>query len=177
MNELKQNQLVEETAADSIPAASTNDTPESSQNQDVSGVSPNACADECAYDAATVKRFWAKVDRGNPRACWLWTAGCCTAGYGHFRLGSTVTGDRRKELSHRLAYELAYGPISDGLQVLHGCDNPPCCNPAHLFLGTHAENMRDRGAKGRQRKQESANQKLRRMRDEQLSADESWRLP
>jgi hypothetical protein len=52
-------------------------------------------------------------------------------------------------MAHRIAYELAYGPIADGLQVLHRCDNPPCCNPAHLFLGTIKENIHDAMAKGR----------------------------
>lgn len=51
--------------------------------------------------------------------------------------------------SHRLAYEAWVGPIPDGMHVLHRCDNPPCINPAHLFLGTDAENVRDRDGKGR----------------------------
>jgi len=142
----------------------------------VVGSIPTGCA-PLPVNAGILTRFWSRVDRRGPRDCWSWTAGCCTAGYGHFRLGSASTGDRRKELSHRLAYELTKGPIPDGLKVLHECDNPPCCNPAHLFVGTHADNMRDMHAKGRQRKQESANHKLRRLRDEQLTADESWRLP
>ncbi len=53
-------------------------------------------------------------------------------------------------LAHRISYELAYGPIPDGLNALHTCDNPPCINVEHLFLGTQQDNMDDKMAKGRQ---------------------------
>jgi hypothetical protein len=60
--------------------------------------------------------------------------------------------------SHRAAWKLTHGPIPDGLQVLHRCDNPPCCNPAHLFLGTQQDNIADMHKKGRYRKKGQAKQ-------------------
>lgn len=90
-----------------------------------------------------MERFWAKVDRRGPDDCWEWTAGCNRKGYGKFSL------DGATRQSHRISWELANGQIPEGLCVLHRCDNPPCCNPAHLFLGTHADNHADRSLKGR----------------------------
>ena len=58
-------------------------------------------------------------------------------------------GSTSKGLAHRVAWEKAHGPIPKGMYVLHRCDNPPCINVEHLFLGTQAENMRDMAAKGR----------------------------
>ena len=91
-------------------------------------------------------RFWSKV-RVTPH-CWEWQAGLHPYGYGVFTVG---TGDQR--LAHRFSYEVMHGgPIPKGLVVRHRCDNPPCVNPAHLELGTHADNMRDKVARGRQRR-------------------------
>lgn len=92
-------------------------------------------------------RFWGRVTRPeDATACWLWQGARKSGGglrYGHLRYdGHTV-------LAHRLAWELTHGPIPPGLCVCHRCDNPICCNPAHLFLGTHSDNMRDREQKGR----------------------------
>lgn len=89
-------------------------------------------------------RFARHVDRGSDDGCWPWTAARDRDGYG------VINDDQdRYQRANRVAYELAHGPIPPGLQVLHRCDNPPCVNPAHLFLGTADDNNRDMAAKGR----------------------------
>jgi hypothetical protein len=80
-----------------------------------------------------------------PNGCWLWPGGLNQEGYGQ----KTIDGKTYK--AHRLIYELLIGPIPDGFEVCHSCDRPRCVNPEHLFLGTHADNMRDKVEKGRAR--------------------------
>lgn len=89
------------------------------------------------------ERLAGKVKRAGPDDCWPFDG--ATNGYGYGRL----TVDGKPQAAHRLAYELEHGEIPAGLFVLHRCDNPPCCNPAHLYLGTHADNMRDMDERGR----------------------------
>lgn len=100
------------------------------------------------------QRFWAKVDRGDPDACWEWTAAKVPRGYGR------IFSSGRLIYSHRLSYELNVAPIPSGLDILHTCDHPPCCNPRHLFPGTHAQNMADKVIKGRQSHGEQVATKL-----------------
>jgi hypothetical protein len=77
--------------------------------------------------------------------CWVWTGARTRAGYG------TLGVDGSTRYTHRLCYEEFVGPIPDGMRACHRCDNPPCCNPEHLFLGTDQDNMDDMWAKGRGR--------------------------
>lgn len=91
-------------------------------------------------------RFWSKVERAGPEKCWLWKGSRLKAGYGQIGSGGKYG---RPFLAHRVSWEIHFGPIPEGLCVLHHCDNPPCVNPYHLFLGTHADNAHDREIKGR----------------------------
>lgn len=92
-------------------------------------------------------RFWRHVERSE-HGCWTWTATRARFGYGQIASGGRGGHMLR---AHRVSWELHNGPIPDGLWVLHKCDNPACVRPDHLFLGTHADNMRDCIAKGRHR--------------------------
>lgn len=90
-------------------------------------------------------RFWSKVAVGALSECWEWRA-ARTRGYGQFRVVARPASPHR---AHRVAWALACGKIPDGVWVLHKCDNPLCCNPAHLFLGSQVVNMADAAEKGR----------------------------
>jgi hypothetical protein len=93
--------------------------------------------------ASAEERFLPRVDRsGGPDACWPWHGTKSHDGYGMFHVNGRAT------YAHRFAWERAHGPAG-ALCVLHRCDNPPCCNPAHLFLGTRGDNVRDAASKGR----------------------------
>lgn len=94
-------------------------------------------------DIPVEDRFWSKVDSSAP-GCWPWTATRNSGGYGHIRVGEKMRS------AHRVSYELTHGPIPEGMQVMHSCDNPACVNPAHLSLGSNQDNLLDMARKRRQ---------------------------
>jgi hypothetical protein len=95
--------------------------------------------------AAIFRRFWAKVNRADAKACWLWKGQRGTHGYGMFGLGRQVVR------AHRFAWMASRGPIPAGQEVCHRCDVKLCVNPAHLFVGSHRANHLDAVCKGRKR--------------------------
>ena len=110
------------------------------------------CSKKCVgldRQSSAADRFWPRVDKEGPipphapqlGPCWPWK---------NYRQRYGRTGFRNSHwLTHRVAYVLTIGEIPDGLHVLHKCDNTACCNPEHLFLGTHQDNMSDKSKKGR----------------------------
>lgn len=118
------------------------------------------CSDEC--------RFWEKVRKGP--GCWLWTASRTknstkqqqgkrsTFLYGQFT--RMVDGAQQHIGAHRYSFELAYGPVPDGLEIMHSCHNMACVNPAHLSAGTHLENVRQSARSGNLHVSRPTRQKL-----------------
>jgi hypothetical protein len=95
--------------------------------------------------AKDIARFWAKVDVRGVNECWPWMGGTDKDGYGRFSIG-----DATYYRAHRVSKAIAHG-ISHDFMACHKCDNPPCCNPFHLFSGTGLDNQRDMISKGRKR--------------------------
>jgi HNH endonuclease len=102
-----------------------------------------ACRNRGRLQPSLAERFWKKVNRTSRTGCWIWTGGKTMKGY-----GMVYARGRQRPASH-IAWELHYGPVPEGLWVLHRCDTPPCVRPDHLFVGTIVENMHDASQKGR----------------------------
>jgi hypothetical protein len=92
-------------------------------------------------------RLNARIQHGLPDECWPWTGALNSRGYGVIHLPRTE-GNQLK-LVHRMVIEVRDGPLLSAAEILHRCDNPVCCNPAHLQIGSHSDNMTDMAEKGR----------------------------
>ncbi|MFA5572537.1 MAG: HNH endonuclease signature motif containing protein [Candidatus Bathyarchaeia archaeon] len=104
------------------------------------------CSKDCYYKSLMTPaedRFWQNVDKKGEDECWNWTGCFCTGNYG------TLSVNKRQTRAHRYAWELHNGSIPEGLIVLHSCDNPACCNPNHLSVGTPKDNTQDMLCKNR----------------------------
>lgn len=84
-------------------------------------------------DAISIAKFWSSVDVKRDCECWVWRGAANERGYGRYA----------DTMAHRVAYTLIKGEIPEGALVRHVCDNPPCCNPKHLLIGSHSDNSKD----------------------------------
>jgi hypothetical protein len=110
------------------------------------GLAPRIGAGPKAGSTGWIDRCAHLIEYELNTGCWLWSRRTDKCGYGLFKIGGRAG---REKPVHRASWEHHFGPIPEGLFVLHRCDTPPCCNPNHLFLGTLAENNEDRHRKGR----------------------------
>jgi hypothetical protein len=103
-----------------------------------------------------VQRFWVKVDIRGPDDCWPWLGAAGESGHGRFKIAGKLYSP------HRISYTLANGDIDNadefhGTVVRHTCDNPPCCNPAHLTDGRQLDNVKDMDSRGRDNRAKGEN--------------------
>lgn len=107
------------------------------------------CKDSTNYMERAEKRFWDKVDKtpghGPNGDCWLWTGFIHEKGYGYFKFL------RKSWAAHRFSYGLHFDDFIETACVCHACDNRPCVNPSHLWMGSHYDNVHDKINKGRER--------------------------
>jgi hypothetical protein len=123
------------------------------------------------YTPQEIERFWSKVDRSaGPDACWLWTGTRIPQGYG------TLSLRRSPVYAHRFAFIITNGWPAEKMCVCHACDNPSCCNPAHLWLGTHTDNMRDMLKKGRRTEARGENVSTAKLTEDQVREIRATRL-
>ena len=98
---------------------------------------------------ARIQKFWNQVQKGESDECWPWLGRKGAQGYGLFGFKSLMRENYNTSTTHRIAWVLHNNKtIKDDMHILHTCDNPLCCNPRHLYVGTPLENMRDRDARG-----------------------------
>jgi hypothetical protein len=118
--------------------------------------------DLAAFDTPEFRRrFWSKVDRRGPDECWPWIRYCKPQGYGQFTIRKGTF-----ENASRVAFVLTKGPLRDRQVVRHTCDNPPCCNPAHLLSGTQVDNSYDAIHRGRARRSRGEHHRDRRLTED-----------
>ena len=118
----------------------------------------SSCKEDFMLSQSIIDRFWKHVDQRGPDECWPWLGSCSKKKQGEYfeyggygRLGMRHDDGRwAPALAHRISWIIHNeGSIPDKMVIMHTCDNPPCCNPSHLFLGTYSENSRDMVQKGR----------------------------
>ena len=117
---------------------------------------PQFCSPQC-FSATAENRAQSKfrerllknIAVSGDEECWLWTGRLDPRGYGRFDVRFPGELRARPRLAHRLVYTVLVGPVPDNMMICHRCDNPPCCNPAHHFVGTPKDNFDDMVKKGR----------------------------